>query len=140
MDKKRSIGVTIFAIIGLIFSGILSFVTSLFYIYGSFKAINDSFVLVRFGAITSQILLISFIQFFVAIGLIIASLNLFKLKEWSRKLFLCLNTVLFFLVSALNPRITKFTKDSIIELAISSIYYLVFIYFFTRPKVKEQFK
>lgn len=149
MEKKRSIGITIFAIVGFIFSGILSFVTSLIYIHGSLKVIKqtmfpqtafDYLTYSKHGVTIVGIFIVSIMMLVAGLGLMISSVYLFKLKDWSRKLFLYLNTILFFLSVALNPRLAKLTRESLTELFISSIYYLVFIYFFTRPKVKEQFK
>jgi len=141
MNKKKSVGVTVFAIIGFIFSGLQAFVASLLYISTTLKEmINNHFMLSRFGATMTQILIISFLMFFVSLGLMASAIYILKLKDWARKSFLYLNTMLFFLSATLNPRLAKFTTNVIPELFIMSIYYLVFIYFFTRPKVKGQFE
>ena len=135
-NTKRSIGVTLFAIIGFLVSGVQSLVVSILFIYTSINYMKNgaSAVTGEFGAITSQILFINIIMFFVAIGLIISAIYLFRLKDLARKLFLWLNTILFFLSNALV------VSSRLPRLLTSLIYCLVFIYFFTRPKVKEQFR
>jgi len=81
----------------------------------------------------------------IAIGLLLfyAGIGLLKLKDWSRKVVIYLN--IFLIIYAYSLLIVfkvKLHKDVIglLLFVLVNIYFIVPIYYFTRPKVKEQFK
>ncbi len=116
MRKKRSIGVTVFAYLNIVLGilGVLALLTS------------------------------SGVIIFTA-PLVIVGLGLFKLKEWARKLEIFF--VIFDYLSkwAIIVIISKNYQIGVwylyqTEHIISLIAVIITIYFFTRPKVKEQFQ
>jgi hypothetical protein len=150
VEKKRSVGVTIFACFFII-GGILT-------IIGIVKPKNASLHIQR--GMPSIIL-----GYISAIFDLICGIYLLKLKSWARKLAIILGAahlipMLLFLKIAgpINTEVMKSTMvargytqmqqkqfDSfastvlMIVVAIGIIWNLSIIYFFTRPKVKEQF-
>ncbi len=127
MEKKRSVGVTVVGVLFIIFpvsniflAGILGYYyTPLQYLFRGF------FVLYP----------------------VITGIGILLLKEWARKLaiiFAILTTILAIFVclakSFINPEIFfKNVYDLIANISMIIIGSLL-LYFFTRPKVKEQFK
>lgn len=136
--EKRSIGVTIFGII-FIFSSISSLLTCLI------NYLNLEKPLVFYGFIASTLLLI-------------LGINILRLREWTRKgviYYYIIATLLgIFLSPSIKNKIIVKSQNSgsaqeeisryIAINSLSPIYgiltTMLIIYFFTRSKVKEQFK
>ena len=132
MEKKRSVGVAVFGYLGIIL-GIFSLITGIF---SGAKSPHYS------GGIPSGLVMI------------FLSINLLRLRNWSRILLLILNClefiiltigslfVLFFIsweyLKTLEPQFPIFAL--IFFTCFLIIYNLSFLIYFTRPKVKEQFK
>lgn len=117
MEKKRSIGITIFAywniVLGII--GILLFITG------------------------------SAIIIFPAPIMVIIGFGLLKIKEWARKVEIYLVILDYLSKWAIVFILSKNIKISIWYLyqtrhIISLLVLIITIYFFTRPKVKKQFQ
>ena len=159
MEKKRSVGITIFAWL-IIVLGIIFFLSSLDFkthmkIYQSFPK-NLNVGLIVYGILSS---LIS----------IIAGIGLLQLKEVMRKVVVGINLldvlisipVLFFSINSLKQFAYNEAVKQVAEtnsqvnvdiLANISFYFIIsfgiffivlsllVIYFFTRPKVKEMFR
>ncbi len=117
MGKKRSVGVTVFAYLDII-GGILGIL-----------ALIVGIKIIIFGAPL----------------LIIIGIGLLKLKEWARKFEILLTILGYFFIWVMFFVISK---DLLISLRymfqfkqiISLLAVIVTVYFFTRPKVKNQFK
>ena len=133
MEKKRSVGVTIFGYVGLI---------------GALLGMTENLLKIPNANLVSM-----FICFFY----IFLNYKLLKLKNWSRVLLLITNGIsAFFITIAIvitlfglpAKEITEGFKKSypndtifgFILFLIANIYVYGFIFFFLRPKVKEQFK
>ncbi len=131
MEKKRSVGVTVFGCIGLC-GAILDVFWSLFNIQN-----------------------LNLFLLFIGLIFIFLSYNLLRLKNWSRTLLLRVNiitafamtivVVLILFILPIKDIIGEFKRRGYflytsILFSITFIYTCSFIYFFTRPKVKEQFK
>lgn len=132
MEKKSSVGVKVFAYSGIIFG-----------IYGVIKDLLKvpNADLVR--------ILISLIYIFL-------SYSLLRLKNWSRILLLIFNSIIVLLVTLsyiilfflpwektweiFKQEFPQFTVLGLAFFALLTIYLYGFLIFFTRPKVKEQFK
>lgn len=159
MEKKISRGVKIFAWLGIILN-IVTFLSSLDCktFFGCFKSFNKNFIFL--------IILYSILSSIIGI---ISSIGLLRLKEIMRKVGIVINSLdlifgvpLFFLslkdikqysyVTAASE-ITKGTIKLDVNSFSNSIFYLIiyvscamfglslfFIFFFTRPKIREQFK
>lgn len=142
MEKKRSIGVTIFGILCIIFgiSNIFSGIKSITLLKGGYFNIVMHFVF--FGI------------------LLVSGCGLLKLKEWSRKLILfhaVLRSILRLVYSSISSKkalaiiAEKYAATGIEEVPPSQGTMMVTlilpallitgitIFFFTRPKVKAQF-
>ena len=114
MKKKRSAGVTIFSVIIIVVS-VMFFVLLLLYPYGN-KFENLFFTAFS----TSQL---------------ICGISILKLKNWARILFICLMIILgFWMMPMLIKDFRTFPAN------LWFIFAAVSIFFFTRSKVKEQFK
>lgn len=126
--RKRSIGVTIFAIL---------FLCGPLWIL--FQFVND---VRHWGLIKS--LPVYLLPFVFSIVFITLATGLFKLKKWSRSA--CLRGSIVFLAWSWLCAFTPWNPLNLIGLAelsyfISPLYISIpVIFFFTRPKVKEQFK
>ena len=138
MENKRSIGVTAFGIIFIIQSASVLIKDCIKF--------NASDWMVYYGFISSVILLI-------------LAINILQLKEWSRKgiiyfqIFVTAISVLLFMLYASKlyvPNMIVRGKNIPLEgktlwifgginMIFVAIATFVVIYFFTRPKVKEQF-
>lgn len=119
MEKKRSVGVIIF--------GLLFIICTLPNILIRF---------IRLGSISLPYLITPLISVVTGIGILL-------LKEWGRKLALISAIVVVVVSSAMffiNPEIIfKNTHNLLINIYLLTYFGLVW-YFFTRYKVKEQFK
>lgn len=132
MEKKRSIGVTMFGWILILYSIVGLIKRALFLVNWDF---HKGFPL----EVTSDWILVLFL---------IAGVGLVKLKNWGRRLVILAALIkLFFYLKSLYLAFTPAYKNATgitisfwISIAIFGIIYLLIIYYFTRPKVKEQFK
>jgi len=159
MERKRSRGVTIFAWFWIVLNAYTFIISLDFHSFqGPFGFLPHTFVMV----VAIHSLLSSFIGFVVGIGLL-------KLKEIMRKTGIVVNSVdllvgiiLFFLsfngwkqysYEKAASALAKTSAQVNIDLFAGIGFYLIislylaftllnvlFIYFFTRPKVKEQFR
>jgi len=130
MAKKRSVGVTVF--------GILLILCPLFYyLQGVIIFLIKSIPLT---SLPSHIIRAYRSNPFVPLlqlAFIICGIGVLQLKEWARNLIVSilaiglLFSILFFVVLASSPLIKKLSNI---------IFDGLFLWFFTRPKVKEQFK
>ena len=71
--------------------------------------------------------------------LLIIGINMLKLKELWRKIFLYLNIYLF-LSMIIVIIISRNIQFALFASCLSAVIQLVQVYYFTRPKVREQFK
>jgi uncharacterized membrane protein HdeD (DUF308 family) len=129
MEEKTSLGIKIFGIWYLI-QGVIMFIDR---IIVSIRRPNSLFIVVIF---------LGLLLFCIGIGLL-------KLKEWSRKASIYLNIwylvflYLYILVSVLHFGVKPYYKGIIIRLLLLvfvNIYFILPIYFFSRPITKRQFK
>ena len=128
MENKRSLGVTLFGIY-FIFSALFGFIGS----YLTIKIYHW----------------IAYYNFIIFIVLLFLAINILQLKEWSRKgiiiyqIFTLLAGV-FVIIPASSELLshTRMAKSGPFnyQSVIVIVGTLIIIYFFTRPKVKEQFK
>jgi len=137
MEKKRSVGVTVFGII-MIIVGILGILSSL---------VGGSMICSIAGVKPHAIFLgVGFLFTTIGIMYLIGGFGVLSLKPWARNLTLLLssfNSILIILM--LLGTVKVIVKDPIAILYCIPQILLLFlligiIYFFTRPKVKEQFK
>ena len=159
MEKKRSRGVTIFAWLSIIVN-IFTLLTSLNFntYFEMYKSFDKSIVM--------GIILISLFSIIVGI---VAGFGILKLKEMMRKIVVVINSfdvlfgILLLLLSIDSFKqyayslavaqvgtkgnvlgIDTLTNIGFYTMIFVSLFYiaisLLFIFFFTRPKVKEQFK
>lgn len=146
MEKKRSIGVTIFALLSFLgfLGGISNFLTLknrlIEYEATHFILPHSYYYVVHTYEIISMILCL------------IAGIGLWKLLRWAR-IFYIATSILFFIYGIIFhllythlytiPYFIKTNKPVYffyIIYAISFLWLLIVIYFFTRPKVKGQFR
>ena len=122
MEKKRSVGVTIFGYL-IIISGILAIAWN----WKNFPVFADA-RLKNFLIICNTLLVSSLIY----------GLGILMLKDWARKLALIVNIV----VLVAYPSLLYIWKISgpTFAIVVSIGFPIAILYFFTRPKVKEQFK
>jgi len=117
MEKKRSVGVTIFGIFALLFS---------------FAYIIEIYVSRLLQARLCLIMGISFL---------ISGIFLFSLRNWACILFLFATgaqSVIYIIFNFNNQSMTIFERIPGFLIATSP--FLISLFFFTRPKVREQFK
>ena len=140
MEKKRSKGVTIFGI---------------FFIFGSIAGLFTSGFNLFILDLDKTIVFYTFIS---SILLLILGINILRLKEWARKGTIYYHIATTLIGIYLSPLISNqsairlknlgvtqkeipdITTTSNFALIIPILLTLIVIYFFTRPKVKEQFK
>lgn len=118
MEKQRSVGVTLFANLNLVVG-----------IIGLFLTLIGRGKFIMFGSPL----------------LIVTGIGLLNLKEWARKLEILITIlgyffrwIVVFVVS--KNLLISFKYMFQFKQIISLLAVIVTIYFFTRPKVKEQFK
>ncbi len=136
MAKKRSVGVTVFGIVAIIIS-VLHVLPCILILTTTYQ--------IRLGDI---ILVISIALIGFAFGF--SGIFLLRLKNWARILFMFQMVYLAVILIAFRPFcFLMWLMKSGIEDCLKSLFaWLVclvlpcsiFIYFFTRPKVKEQFR
>ena len=134
MEKKRSVGLIIFGILALITPILLHFGILLLF----FRAIT-LFKLNPLGFILNRLYMLSWL---------IAGVGILALKIWARKLVIALSLIgilgTVFVMWIIFPLILeeKATIElmGILHCLAVSLYYLIFTFYFTRNKVKDQFK
>lgn len=127
MEKKRSKGITIFGWIYILFSvcGLMTLIAGI---------LEGQGILYIFAMLVEIIL-------FLAIGI-----GLLKLKEWARKFVVYSNIIVILLFISRTIWLYVVSPESpLFPIGIMAIFtavpiLLLIIYFFTRPKVREQFK
>lgn len=119
MKKKRSVGVTIFGIFAIMFS--FAYLTEI----QRLSKVIDLKIVVIMG--------ISFLVFGIFI---------LKLKNWARILFLFVigGQSLIYVSWGFAHGANKGFLEYFVMLIVAVFLFLVSLYYFTRPKVKEQFK
>jgi len=158
MEKKRSIGVTVFGwvlITYFLYNAIFTLLWSFFIpetprsiepvaTFMRLKLAHPSMVLMKLWFVGNLIT-----GPFLFISSIIAGIGVLKLKTWSRKFVVFIYSL--GIISKLVQICIVLSKDSDVnyffykEIEFFSfwlnwVFYIAIIYFFTRPKVKEQFK
>ena len=135
MEKKRSKGVTILGWLYLIENLIEIFRLIL---NTSFTAISVSSI----GAMSPSEFIIAGVSVWVAWYLL-------KLKEWARKwiiylMYFGIARLILYCVFGLPESVKNFNTNELWKIAVAICLALLaqffYIYFFTRPKVKEQYK
>jgi hypothetical protein len=129
MEKKRLVGVTVFGIVSLLVSTYLLFFMPI-PLYGVPRFIRP------------------LLNFSICIGYIIIVINLLRLKDWARKLYLFFQILCLISASVLLYVFLVLSWGSldIKSLLVSIVFLLLYgyligsMYYFTRPKVKEQFR
>jgi len=129
MEKKRSVGVIIIAL--------------LFFIIGIIGALNVLRDMIKFGQYNLEM----FTIFTIFSGFIILSIGLFKLFQWARITvifisLLCIGFYIYLIISYFNPRFfghdySGFELMGIIFYIPGVLLSLVFIYYLTRPQSKR---
>lgn len=142
MEKKRSKGVTIFAFSLLYFpiTGIIRFVIIAAFSYRVREIfVKPSYLQVAYKSPPFQL--------FLALVFILLIWGIFKLKKWAYPLLLVASSIFIISLSYGLIRLFKYISLGnpvdpliIIEPAIILCYFVGLVYFFTRPKIKEQFK
>ena len=124
MVEKRSKGITLFGVLGIIFSiSLLLTITPKIFIVFKIQTL---------------------LQVIAAFGWLIFSIGILKLKSWARQGMIIV-TMYYIFDTFFPPKVfwealTKYFPISVIIITISLIFFCSIIFFFTRPKVKEQFK
>lgn len=133
MGKKRSVGVTILGVIGIVI-GLWHSIRVVGIVLLSPKGFFANLSTMSTGLI-------------IAISFIISAVAILQLKHWAPKLFLstavvCSLLISYFLAILSLPvtLITLLTYFVIYWLIFSFLPLLLLFIYFTRPKVKEQFK
>ena len=122
--RRRSIGVTVFGVLGIIFSILILFTIT--------------------PKVFTNIKIQTVLQITAALVWLFFSIGVLKLKSWARP-GLIVVAIYFIVDTFLPPKIfleslKKYPIPSLIMITISLIFFCYTIYFFTHPKVKEQFK
>lgn len=129
LQRRRSLGITIFGWYFIV-NGVSYFLILLILIFSKMPVEKMLFIVNEMSPGPSQPL--------IAIGMIFLGNGLLDLREWARKLtlwfsgFAIFATIISFLLDA-----KKFNHSYVI---FSLIVIVAAFYFFTRQKVKEQFK
>jgi len=136
MEKKRSKGVTVFGILLICSPLIISLVAVILLL--TFTSIPLKFFLKATIKtwMSNYSILIFLAKIFLGVGVL-------KLKEWARKLVIVFAGVGLFglLINCYIKSDIIFTDNlTLVIMLLSFIEVSLFLYFFTRPKVKEQFK
>lgn len=133
---KRSIGITVFGIAGII--------------YGSLILLGILCYKGYIGSIPSYMMSIILILTFFGISFVISAIYILRLRNLARFVFICL--MIFYLLAGVLPAyvliIMELADVGIFAASFLIAVYLLFfllpslasIVFFTRPKIKEQFK
>ncbi|MCU0652321.1 MAG: hypothetical protein MUC39_05205 [Candidatus Omnitrophica bacterium] len=135
MERKSLIGVTL--------CGIFSIFMSIFSIYAFFKMLRGYKLIIEMNFMPNWMVYYGIaILPIVAVLLMISGIGILKNKSWGRKILLYISIYnLLAKIILLCLGITQKTPaGKPLGLAISFGVYLLIIYYFTRPKVKEQFK
>lgn len=145
MGKKRSVGVTILAILMILDSGF----NSLFFAILAPLGVLIPGVNILFVGITSSMHII------LNVALITCAVGLLVLKEWARKTTICVYAIqgvlsaigTFLILNMPGVKLPQglsanFTKYSLISSSVfwGLVKFAIVFFFLTRPKVKEQFK
>ncbi len=144
--RQRSVGVTVFGIIFILFSlyGILLLFT---YFFMAFRFHNTSIIISEIITNLRLWILPLIYTLFLPI-----SIGIFKLQSWARKLAILLSTiiVIFYIIfipisiNAARQFAIKGLKEAMMQDTISMILiialFLFIICFFNLSKIKEQFK
>lgn len=132
MREKRSIGVTVLGIVSIIL-GLLGLRMPVYYILHGFEYSLSNLLWISFPIV-------------LAIALFVCGVAMFQLKHWAPKLFLSLMAVVLFyisyilaVVSLVHPLGPLLIASVVIWLLISLLPISLLFFYFTRPKVKEQF-
>lgn len=141
MDKKRSIGVTIFGIIVTLFGGLPIVGLLILFLVSIGKDDIVKILTLKNDSISQTLFLFLAYLFFL-----ISGIGILKLKNWARVILITLISINFIasliglcfsIIKALKGNINLFY---IISAFISLLIFVFVVYFFTRPKVKGQFK
>lgn len=133
MDKKRSVGITILGSLNRIFFG---FIGLLMWLFGFFMSFNEEWAKALPGFRSIIMLRIYFIYvIIVSAALMITGHGILKLKEKAR-----INTVYLGIFMLIGNVLFSINYINSFGFLMGLIYPCLLIYFFTRPKVKEQFK
>lgn len=141
MKEKRSIGIGIFTFFNIL-CGINAIVLEIGFIY----FFNDMFrrmMIAPLDLISVQVFSSIFSLIFIGILLIVSNVNLLKFKNWARRLSLIAWTAFFchvILLVFLNSNKLISAMKYLIPIILGLVYFLAQVYYFTRPKIKEQFK
>jgi len=117
MEKKRSVGVMVFGILALLFS--FAYLTEI----SILSKVLDTKIVVLMG-----------------FGFLISGIFLLKLKNWARILFLFTAGAQSLVYIWWNFTVKRDFLEHLVLLFVAILLFLIFYYFFTRPKIKEQFK
>ena len=140
MEKKRSVGITIFCVTFILYgiNGVLNLWMA-FFMSLSMLGCRTIPLIAHIVVCATPLVQSSFI---------IASIGILRLRNWARKLVIALSLTMIIsnipqlIPMAMMQKVTGI-KETVIYCAIHMLM-IVFlsyaIYFFTRPKVKEQFK
>ncbi|UCC96004.1 MAG: hypothetical protein JSW40_04440 [Candidatus Omnitrophota bacterium] len=131
VEKKRSVGVTVLAIIYMLNMPITILITAIIFSFISKRLSFSVFPYIIKGIIEkgSMFMGVHIIGFIVGI---IIGYNILKLRDWARKLVIFL--------SIIELVLSLFSFVTLSPTKIVPFFGLIYLCFFTRPKVKEQFK
>lgn len=146
MEKKRSIGVTVYSITIILFG----LCTLIFVAFRTILSEAMVFCLASFPEFLHQMLMVSLSLLAFPIVCIVIGVGLLKLKNWARFLLFIsvIILIVFGLLDIIEPRFSGFLFRHIDIIDIyDELFILIMIlfipalfFFYTHPAVKEQFK
>ena len=155
MEKKRSIGVTVFGILCIIYT-LLHFSMPLSLLKEAMSFVMGKMSTSPFNMVV--LVAMSIISWGELIGFFVGGIGVLRLASWGRRLVIIaaiLGIFAWAYAGILGGKYTVENKTSLFPFQLSdtlifisgfigtmicSIFNLLCIFFFTRPKVKEQFK
>jgi len=142
MEKKRSVGITIVGTIK-IFISILFLLFFIFVVLVSSSLTDSSIKQPLFNSLFEVIIFVCVVIF--GLVYLINSVFIFKLNKFSRRISIFLDVIMIMLIAFLSfiEPPGYFKKPDLLTFIISSLlwtFFIYFIFYLTRPKVKELFR
>lgn len=146
MEKKRSVVVVISSIFLLLYGIVTTLFMTLFIVAfltpdsqfskNLLANINIDKMHNTFWAVSLHEIPICLVYMFLGVFAFVSGIGILRLQDWGRKLFMLL-VALDMLEAIIN---SIFLKQSLLSETPWLIFDCVVLFYFTRPKVKEQFK
>lgn len=139
MKQQRPIGITIFALIGILYGICLLFLSVMYFVFKSVFAV--------FGEVSSYAYyIVSFICFVLGSCFLVSSLALLKKRLWARRLFLLtvlsnMAVEIWLFVKKMIPgtrlEVSPIGLEDVLELLVASICTLLIFWYFNRKNVRN---